>query len=142
MNSARWTQFGYGYPTPQKGKFSSNFPVHKMELPYHPLADSAKARGALGIIVARVTLVAFGGGERVNRAVAATATALEGRGGSNPLIFSTSRWTCICSVLFFDSSSEYPFAIITAGIFILMSGLMWLSHIKKNLAAFAAQQST
>jgi hypothetical protein len=31
-------------------------------------------------------------------------------GGSNPLIFSTSRRTCICSVLFFDSSSEYPFA--------------------------------
>ncbi len=89
-----------------------------------------------------MTLIVLGGGKRVNRAVAAVATALVGRGGSNPLIFSISRQTCICSVLFFDSSSEYPFAIIAAGIFILMSGLMWLLHIKKNLAAFAAQQST
>jgi hypothetical protein len=55
---------------------------------------------------------------------------------------STSRRTCICSILFFDSLSEYPFAIIAAGIFILVSGLMWLSHIKKNLATFTAPQST
>jgi hypothetical protein len=33
---------------------------------------------------------------------------------------------------------KYPFTIIAAGIFTLMSGLMWLLHIKKNLAAFAA----
>jgi hypothetical protein len=109
-------------PPPKKVEFSSNFPIHKMEPPYHPPADSAKARGALGVIVARVTLVAFGGAKRVNRVITATATAYGGRGGSNPLIFSTSRRTCICSVLFFDSLSEYPFAIIAAGIFILMSG--------------------
>ncbi len=127
---------------PQKVKFSSNFPVHKTEPPYHPPADSAEVRGASGVIVARVALVMFGGAERVNRAVAAAATAYGGWGGSNTLIFSTSRRTCICRVLFFDFSSEYPFAIIAAGIFILMSGLMWLSHIKKNLAAFAAPQST
>jgi hypothetical protein len=112
-----------------------------MEPPYHPPADSDKARGALGVIIVRVTLVMFGGGERVKRAVAAVATAYGGRGGSNPLIFSTSRRTCICSVLFFDSSTEYPFAIISAGIFILMSGTMWLLHIKKILATFAAPQS-
>jgi hypothetical protein len=129
-------------PPPQKVKFSSNFPVHKTEPPYHPPANSAKARGASGVIVARVTLIAFGGAKRVNRAIAAAATAYGGRGGSNSLIFSTSRRTCICSVLFFDSSLEYPFAFIAAGIFILMSGLMWLLHIKKNLAAFAAPQST
>ncbi len=119
-------------PPPKKVEFSSNFPVHKTEPPYHPPADSAKARGASGVIVARVTLVVFGGAKRVNRAVAAMATALGGRGGSNPLIFSTYQWTCICSVLYFDSSLEYPFAIIAAGIFILMSDLMWLLHIKKN----------
>jgi hypothetical protein len=129
-------------PPPKKVKFFSNFPVQKTEPPYNPPSNSAKARGALGVIIARVTLVAFRGAKRVNRAVAATATASGGRGGSNPLIFSTSRQTYICSILFFDSSSEYPFAIIAAGIFILMSGLMWLLHIKKNLAAFAARQST
>jgi hypothetical protein len=127
---------------PQKNKFSSNFPVHKTEPPYHPPANSAKARGASGVIVARVTIIVFGGAKRVNMAIAATATSYEGRGGSNPLIFSTSQRTCICSVLFFDSSSEYPFAIIAAGIFIHMSGLMWNLHIKKNLAAFVAPQST
>ncbi len=99
-------------------------------------------RGALGVILVRVTLVAFGGGKRVNRAVMAAATALRGWGGSNPLIFSTSWQTCICSILFFDSLLEYPFAIIAAGIFTLMSGLMWLSHTKKNLEAFTAWQST
>ncbi len=93
-----------------------------MEPPYHPLDDSAKARGASGVIVVRVTLIVFRGAKRVNRAITATATAYVGRGGSNPLIFSTTRQTCICSVLFFDSLSEYPFAIIAAGIFILMSG--------------------
>ena len=44
------------------------------------------ARGALGVIAMKVTLVTFRGAERVNRASAATATALGG-GGSNPLIF-------------------------------------------------------
>ncbi len=68
-------------PPPKKVKFSSNFPVHKTEPPYHPPADSAKARGASGVIIARVTLVAFGGAERINRAVAAAATASGGRGG-------------------------------------------------------------
>ncbi len=71
-----------------------------MEPPYHPPDDSAKARGALGVIIARVTLVAFGGVKRVNRAIAAAATAPGGRGGSNPLILSTSRQTCICSLVF------------------------------------------
>jgi hypothetical protein len=142
MNSARWMRFGYGYPLAPKVEFSSNFPVHKTEPPYHPPANSAKARGVSGMIVARVTLVIFGGVERVNRAVTAAATALGGWGRSNPLIFSTSRRTCICRILFFDSMSEYPFVMIAAGIFILVSGLMWLSHIKKNLAVFAAQQST
>ncbi len=129
-------------PPPKKVKFLSNFPVHKTEPPYHPPANSAKARGALGVIVARVILLAFGGAERVIRAVTAAATAYGGQGGSNPQIFSTSQRTCICSVLFFDYLSEYPFAIIPAGIFILMSGLIWLLHIKKNLAAFSAPQST
>jgi hypothetical protein len=95
------------------------------------------ARGASGVIIARVTLVAFRGAERVNRPVAAAATTLGRRGGSNPFFF-TSWWTYICSILFFDSLSEYPFAIIAAGIVTLMSGLMWLSHTKKNVAAFAA----
>jgi hypothetical protein len=90
MNSARWMRFGYGYPPPKEVDFSSNFPLHKTESPYHPPADSAKARGALGVIIARVTLVAFGGSKRVNRAVAAAVTASGGWGGSNPLIFSTS----------------------------------------------------
>jgi hypothetical protein len=131
MNSAHWTQFGYGYLPPPKSIFFK-FSHPQMELPHHPPADSAKAREASGVIVARVTLVAFGGGKRVNRAITAAATASGGLGGSNPLIFSTSRWTCICSVLFFDSLLEYPFVFIAAGIFILMSGLMWLLHIKKN----------
>jgi hypothetical protein len=38
----------------------------------------------------------------------------------------------ICSILFFDSFSEYFFAIIAAGIVTLMSESMWLSHTKKN----------
>jgi hypothetical protein len=50
-------------------------------MPYHPPADSAKARGASGVIVARVTLVAFGGAERVNRAIVAAATTSGGGGG-------------------------------------------------------------
>jgi hypothetical protein len=58
------------------------------------------------------------------------------------MIFSTSQWTRICSILFFDSLSEYPFAIIAAGIFTLISELMWLSHTKKNSATFAVQRST
>ncbi len=74
-----------------------------MELPYHPPVNSAKARGASKVIVARVTLVAFGGAKRVNRAVMAAATASGGQGGTNPLIFFTSWQTCICSILFFDS---------------------------------------
>jgi hypothetical protein len=81
MNLARWTQFGYGSPPPKKVEFSSNFPVHKTDPPYHPPANSAKVRGASGVIVARVTLVAFRGGKRVNRAVAAAATDSGGRGG-------------------------------------------------------------
>jgi hypothetical protein len=138
MNSARWTHFLLWLTPPRKRQIFSNFPVHKMELPYHPPADSTKARGASGVIIARVNLGAFGGGKRVNMAVTAAATASGGWGGSNPLIFFTSQWTCICSVLFFDPSLEYPFAIIAAGIFTLVPGLMWLLHIKKNLAAFAA----
>jgi hypothetical protein len=90
------------------------------------------ARGALGVIVARVTLVAFGGAKRANRATVAAVTALGGWGGSNPLIFSTSWRTCICSVLFFDSSSEDPFAIIAAGIVTLMSGKCGSHTPKKN----------
>ncbi len=69
---------------PKKVKFSSNFPVHKTEPPYHPPADLAKARGASGVIVARVTLIMFRGAERVNRAVAAAATASGGRGDLIP----------------------------------------------------------
>jgi hypothetical protein len=129
-------------PPPKIINFSSNFPVHKTEPPYHPQADSAKARGALGVIIARVTLAAFGGDQKSQQGRRDRGHCLWRAGVSNPLIFSTSRWTCICGVLFFDSLSEYPFAIIAAGIFILMSGLIWLSHIKKNLAAFASPQST
>jgi hypothetical protein len=70
-------------PPPKKVEFSLNFPAHKTEPPYHPPADSAKASGALGVIVARVTLVAFGRAERVNRAIAAMVTAL---GGGEDLI--------------------------------------------------------
>ncbi len=45
------------------------------------------ARGATGVIVVRVSLIAFGGGKRDNRAVTAMATSLGGQGDLIPYFF-------------------------------------------------------
>ena len=57
-----------------------------------------------------------------------------------PLNFSTSQCTCICRARLTALVSKYPFALMAAGIFTVITGL--LEHATKKLAAPFARAST
>jgi hypothetical protein len=108
-----------------------------MEERPNPAAGKRETATGTGVIVVSAALPTFA---VVDRASNNNAAADSGQGLSLGVFFWDSRRTCWTRIRSAASTSEYPFALIAAGIESLVSG--FASQAQKKTAAFLARSST
>ena len=99
--------------------------------------EATEETSGIGDILASTDPIAFVLFDRASIAAAAT---VSGRGEFPALFFWDSRCTCWIRIRFMTSTSEYPLALMAAGIENLVAG--FASHARKKRAAFLARSST